>query len=53
MIVKAKTEEAYHEAAALPFSLPMPNMQVDVDDSYINLLRPDDFERSEPAEIAP
>ncbi|MGX9944913.1 hypothetical protein ACTG4Q_20845 [Bradyrhizobium denitrificans] len=43
MILTAKTDEAYNAAARLPCSLPLPNMQVDIDPDFIGLVDKTDY----------
>ncbi|WP_316196641.1 hypothetical protein [Bradyrhizobium sp. SZCCHNS3053] len=43
MILTAKTEAAYNAAARLPCSLPLANMQVDVDDVFLNCIERSDY----------
>jgi hypothetical protein len=42
-VFTAKTEAAYNAAARLPCSLPMGNMQVDVDPAFIGCIDKDDY----------
>ena len=43
MIITAKTEAAYSAAARLPCSLPLANMQVDIDPDFIGLIDKADY----------
>jgi hypothetical protein len=43
MIVTAKTEAAYNAAACLPCSLPMGNMQVDIDPAFEGCIDRSDY----------
>jgi hypothetical protein len=44
----AKTEAAYNAAARLPCSLPMGNMQVDVDPAFIGCIDPLEYVETAP-----
>ncbi|WP_029083449.1 MULTISPECIES: hypothetical protein [unclassified Bradyrhizobium] len=43
MILTAKTQAAYNAAARLPCSLPLANMQVDIDEDFIGCIDANDY----------
>jgi hypothetical protein len=43
MIITAKTDSAYNAAARLPCSLPMSNMQVDIDPAFEGCIDRSDY----------
>jgi hypothetical protein len=49
LMLTAKTEVAYSAAARLPCSLPMGNMQVDIDPDFIGLIDPTEYVETSPA----
>lgn len=53
MIIKAKTDKAYAQACNLPFSLPLPFPNVDVDPSYLHVLDLRQFETVDGGVVEP
>jgi hypothetical protein len=49
MILTAKTEAAYNAAARLPCSLPLANMQVDIDPAFIACIDRSDYRETSAA----
>ncbi|WP_439357881.1 hypothetical protein [Bradyrhizobium sp. DASA03007] len=48
-VLTAKTDAAYNAACRLPCSLPMGNMQVDVDPAFIGCIDPLDYTETSPS----